>query len=152
CILNGTKVIISKDNVDFRESSTRKNPYKNIPVPYMNMIKGYLDKLESYGINLVNSDDIFDSIIKNDFNEDSLLKVKFKIDDSNINEIVSSNSKNEFNENDRTLEFKINKKVISSEDISNNSENKKIIIPSNSIITSLAKDLSEDLGIQIIKR
>ncbi|KFX60061.1 phosphopantothenate--cysteine ligase [Clostridium botulinum] len=152
CILNGTKVIISKDNVDFRESSTRKNPYKNIPVPYMNMIKGYLDKLESYGINLVNSDDIFDSIIKNDFNEDSLFKVKFKIDDSNINEIVSSNSKNEFNENDRTLEFKINKKVISSEDISNNSENKKIIIPSNSIITSLAKDLSEDLGIQIIKR
>ncbi|NFF25051.1 phosphopantothenate--cysteine ligase [Clostridium botulinum] len=152
CILNGTKVIISKDNVDFRESSTRKNPYKNIPVPYMNMIKGYLDKLESYGINLVNSDDIFDSIIKNDFNEDSLLKVKFKIDDSNINEIVSSNSKNEFNENDRTLEFKINKKVISSEDIFNNSENKKIIIPSNSIITSLAKDLSEDLGIQIIKR
>ncbi|WP_252250625.1 flavoprotein [Clostridium sp. ZBS13] len=152
CILNGTKVIISKDNVDFRESSTRKNPYKNIPVPYMNMIKGYLDKLESYGINLVNSDNIFDSIIKNDFNEDSLLKVKSKIDDSNINEIVSSNFKNEFNENDRTLEFKINKKVISSEDISNNSENKKIVIPSNSIITSLAKDLSEDLGIQIIKR
>ncbi|WP_252237569.1 MULTISPECIES: flavoprotein [unclassified Clostridium] len=152
CILNGTKVIISKDNVDFRESSTRKNPYKNIPVPYMNMIKVYLDKLESYGINLVNSDNIFDSIIKNDFNEDSLLKVKSKIDDSNINEIVSSNFKNEFNENDRTLEFKINKKVISSEDISNNSENKKIIIPSNSIITSLAKDLSEDLGIQIIKR
>ncbi|WP_252236165.1 flavoprotein [Clostridium sp. ZS1] len=152
CILNGTKVIISKDNVDFRESSTRKNPYKNIPVPYMNMIKGYLDKLESYGINLVNSDNIFDSIIKKDFNEDSLLKVKSKIDDSNINEILSSDLKNEFNENDRTLEFKINKKVISSEDISNNSENKKIVIPSNSIITSLAKDLSEDLGIQIIKR
>ncbi|MDR5587828.1 flavoprotein [Clostridium aquiflavi] len=152
CILNGTKVIISKEGVDFRESSTRKNPYKNIPVPYMNMIKGYLDRLESYGINLVNSDNIFDSIIKKDFNGDSLLKFKSKIDDSNINEIVSSNFKNEFNENDRTLEFKINKKVISSEDISNNSENKKIIIPSNSIITSLAKDLSEDLGIQIIKR
>ncbi|WP_252223800.1 MULTISPECIES: flavoprotein [unclassified Clostridium] len=152
CILNGTKVIISKAGVDFRESNIRKNQYKNIPVPYMNMIKGYLDRLESYEIKFINSENIFDYIIKKDFNEDILPKVKSKIDDSNINEIVSSNFKNEFNENDRTLEFKINKKVISSEDISNNSENKKIIIPSNSIITSLAKDLSEDLGIQIIKR
>lgn len=152
CILNGTKVIISKEGVDFRESNIRKNQYKNIPVPYMNMINGYLDRLESYGIKFINSENIFDYIIKKDFNEDILPKVKSKIDDSNINEIVLSNSKNEFNENDRTLEFKINKKVISSEDISNNSENKKIIIPSNSIITSLAKDLSEDLGIQIIKR
>ncbi|WP_315941051.1 flavoprotein [Clostridium botulinum] len=152
CILNGTKVIISKEGVDFRESNIRKNPYKNIPVPYMNMIKGYLDRLESYGIKFVNSENIFDSIIKKDFNEDILPKVKSKIDDSNINEIVSSNFKNEFNENYKTLEFKINKKVISSEDISNNSGNKKIVIPSNSIITSLAKDLSEELGIQIIKR
>ncbi|NFH91591.1 phosphopantothenate--cysteine ligase [Clostridium botulinum] len=152
CILNGTKVIISKDGVDFRESNIRKNPYKNIPVPYMNMIKGYLDRLESYGIKFVNSESIFDSIIKKDFNEDILSKVKPKIDDGNINEIVSSNFKNEFNENYKTLEFKINKKVISSEDISNNSGNKKIVIPNNSIITSLAKDLSEELGIQIIKR
>ncbi|NFN19829.1 phosphopantothenate--cysteine ligase [Clostridium botulinum] len=152
CILNGTKVIISKEGVDFRESNIRKNPYKNIPVPYMNMIKGYLDRLESYGIKFVNSESIFDSIIKKDFNEDILSKVKPKIDDGNINEIVSSNFKNEFNENYKTLEFKINKKVISSEDISNNSGNKKIVIPNNSIITSLAKDLSEELGIQIIKR
>ena len=152
CILNGTKVIISKEGVDFRESNIRKNPYKNIPVPYMNMIKGYLDKLESYGIKFVNLENIFDCIIKKDFNEDILPKVKSKIDDGNINKIVSSNFKNEFNENDKTLEFKINKKVISSEDISNNSGNKKIVIPSNSIITSLAKDLSEELGIQIIKR
>ncbi|KAI3350674.1 flavoprotein [Clostridium botulinum] len=152
CILSGTKVIISKEGVEFRESNIRKNPYKNIPVPYMNMIKGYLDRLESYGIKFVNSENIFDSIIKKDFNEDILPKVKSKIDDGNINEIVSSNFKNEFNENYKTLEFKINKKVISSEDISNNSGNKKIVIPSNSIITSLAKDLSEELGIQIIKR
>ncbi|MBY7026219.1 phosphopantothenate--cysteine ligase [Clostridium botulinum] len=152
CILSGTKVIISKEGVEFRESNIRKNPYKNIPVQYMNMIKGYLDRLESYGIKFVNSENIFDSIIKKDFNEDILPKVKSKIDDGNINEIVSSNFKNEFNENYKTLEFKINKKVISSEDISNNSGNKKIVIPSNSIITSLAKDLSEELGIQIIKR
>ncbi|WP_259599698.1 flavoprotein [Clostridium botulinum] len=152
CILSGTKVIISKEGVEFRESNIRKNPYKNIPVPYMNMIKGYLDRLESYGIKFVNSENIFDSIIKKDFNEDSLPKVKSKIYDDNINKIVSSNFKNEFNENYKTLEFKINKKVISSEDISNNSGNKKIVIPSNSIITSLAKDLSEELGIQIIKR
>ncbi|NFF81898.1 phosphopantothenate--cysteine ligase [Clostridium botulinum] len=152
CILSGTKVIISKEGVEFRESNIRKNPYKNIPVPYMNMIKGYLDRLESYGIKFVNSENIFDSIIKKDFNEDILPKVKSKIDDGNINEIISSNFKNEFNENYKTLEFKINKKVISSEDISNNSGNKKIVIPSNSIITSLAKDLSEELGIQIIKR
>ncbi|MBN1042131.1 phosphopantothenate--cysteine ligase [Clostridium botulinum] len=152
CILSGTKVIISKEGVEFRESNIRKNPYKNIPVPYMNMIKGYLDRLESYGIKFVNSENIFDSIIKKDFNEDISPKVKSKIDDGNINEIVSSNFKNEFNENYKTLEFKINKKVISSEDISNNSGNKKIVIPSNSIITSLAKDLSEELGIQIIKR
>ncbi|NFS11255.1 phosphopantothenate--cysteine ligase [Clostridium botulinum] len=152
CILSGTKVIISKEGVEFRESNIRKNPYKNIPVPYMNMIKRYLDRLESYGIKFVNSENIFDSIIKKDFNEDILPKVKSKIDDGNINEIVSSNFKNEFNENYKTLEFKINKKVISSEDISNNSGNKKIVIPSNSIITSLAKDLSEELGIQIIKR
>ncbi|MBY6931137.1 phosphopantothenate--cysteine ligase [Clostridium botulinum] len=152
CILSGTKVIISKEGVEFRESNIRKNPYKNIPVPYMNMIKAYLDRLESYGIKFVNSENIFDSIIKKDFNEDSLPKVKSKIYDDNINKIVSSNFKNEFNENYKTLEFKINKKVISSEDISNNSGNKKIVIPSNSIITSLAKDLSEELGIQIIKR
>ncbi|WP_265859817.1 flavoprotein [Clostridium botulinum] len=152
CILSGTKVIISKEGVEFRESNIRKNPYKNIPVPYMNMIKGYLDRLESYGIKFVNSENIFDSIIKKDFNEDILPKVKSKIYDDNINKIVSSNFKNEFNENYKTLEFKINKKVISSEDISNNSGNKKIVIPSNSIITSLAKDLSEELGIQIIKR
>ncbi|NFG62831.1 phosphopantothenate--cysteine ligase [Clostridium botulinum] len=152
CILNGTKVIISKDSVDFRECNTRRNPYKNIPVPYMNMIKGYLDRLESYGIKLVDSDNIFDSIIKNDLKKDSLPKVKSKIDDSNINEIVLSNFKKDFNENHKALEFKINKKVISSEDISNNSGNKKIVISSNSIITALAKDLAEELGIQIIKR
>ncbi|WP_315081394.1 flavoprotein [uncultured Clostridium sp.] len=152
CILNGTKVIMSKDSVDFRESSTRKNPYKNIPVPYMNMIKGYLDKLESYGIKLVNSENLVDSVVKKDFSEEILPKVKSKIDDGNINEMVLSDLKNEFNENDRALEFKINKKVISSEEISNNSGNKKIVIPSNSIITALAKDLAEELGIQIIKR
>ncbi|AOR23564.1 phosphopantothenate--cysteine ligase [Clostridium taeniosporum] len=139
CILNGTKIVIAKESFEFN---------KEIPVSYMNMINKNLDKLKSYGIELMNSNNISNLVL----NEQYIINSKLNKDIINANEIISKNLVDKKGIYENNSEIEIYKKVISSEDISNNSKDEKIVVPSNSIITALAQDLADELNIEIIKR
>ncbi|WP_308462435.1 flavoprotein [Clostridium weizhouense] len=145
CILNGTQIIISKDAIDLK----MLNINGKVPIPYINMIKRYLEMLESYGIELLNSKDLFDFVINNEC-------VRNILESDDVDNKISINNsiyKSQCTDAQETsFKCKISKKVISREDIVSNSESKNIVIPSNAIITALAKDLIDELGIQIIKR
>lgn len=124
CIMDGSEIIAIKDACDLDNLNGRKVGYKNIPPAFINMIKEYLDRLESFGIKLLNSNNVFE------YAKNPVDKV----------------------ENCNNAEVEINKKIISREDIAQNSKSKKISVPSNAIITSLAMDLCDEKGIKIIKR
>jgi len=124
CIMNGTEIIAVKDACDLENLKGKEMGYKNVPAAFFNMLKGYLDRLESFGMRLINSNNIFEYATK---------------------------EKDTFG-NCNNAEVQIDKKIISREDIALNSKSKLILIPSYAIITSLAKELCNELGINIIKR
>ncbi|SFC18600.1 flavoprotein [Clostridium uliginosum] len=152
CIINGTKIIVSKNAADLDNLKKSDNSYKKIPIAYINMIKGYLDKLESYGIKLINSIDLFDYAMQDNSEENESIKIKDRIVPKINNENNMASEINSIQTEEISSEYELNKKIISKEDIALNSENKKIVVPSYSIITALARDLADEIGIQIIKR
>ena len=60
CIMNGTEIIAVKDACDLANIEDKKVGYKNIPYAYIDMLKGYLDRLESFGMKLINSKNLFE--------------------------------------------------------------------------------------------
>jgi len=154
CIMNGTEIIAVKDGCDLENPERDKIRYKNIPDAFVNMIKGYLDRLESFGIKLINSKNLFEystkKVSKVDILNDISLNENIKVSkekilkEDNIKEIQKVEKFN-------NAQVKIDKKIISREDIALNSKSKKILVPSYAIITSLAKDLCDEMDIQIIK-
>lgn len=132
CIMNGTPVIAVKDACDLNNTSRAKLGYNRFPNTYFEMIKGHIDRIESYGVKLIDIENLYNYAM-------------------NINK-ASINNENELKERAYDSECILNKKIISREDIVINSMKNKIIIPQNAIITSLAKDVALEKGVEIIKR
>lgn len=130
-IMKGTKTIVAKDSFDLEN----KLEYRKIPNSYKNMIKGHLDTIRSYGIELVDSKDLYKCSKKA---TQSML-----LDEENI---VSPTVE------EKHQTYDIEKNVISREDICLNISKNNIVIPQKAIITALAKDLAQESGIKIIKR
>ena len=151
CIMNGTEIIAVKDACELKKLDGKKDGYNNIPYAFVNMIRGYLDRLESFGIKLINSNNLFEYAtnkadkvdISNDLSHNGNDKESCQRD--SVQEIIEvANCDN--------AEVEIDKKIISREDIALNSKSKRILIPNYAIITSLAKDLCDELKINLIKR
>jgi hypothetical protein len=131
CIMNGTRIIAAKDACDLRNPSRHQLGYDKFPNSYFQMVKGHLDKLESYGIKLINAQNLYDYLLNS---KDVFYK------------------ENEIEEQVMDMEFKLDKRIISREDIVSNSMKKKIVVPINAMITSLAQDIAREIGVEIIKR
>lgn len=152
CIMNGTKIIAVKDACELKKLDGKKAGYNNIPYAFVNMIKGYLDRLESFGIKLINSNNLFEYAtdkvdVLNDLSPNGNDKESYqkKLKRDSVQEIIEVG-------NCDNAEVEIDKKIISREDIALNSISKRILIPNYAIITSLAKDLCDELKINLIKR
>jgi ethanolamine utilization protein len=152
CIMNGTRIIAVKDACELKKLDGKKAGYNNIPYAFVSMFKGYLDRLESFGIKLINSNNLFEYAtdkvdVSNDLspnvNDKESCQKKLKRD--SVQEIIEIG-------NCDNAEVEIDKKIISREDIALNSKSKRILIPNYAIITSLAKDLCDELKINLIKR
>ena len=62
--MNGTEIIAVKDACDLENLDGKEVGYNNIPFAFLNMLKGYLDRLESFGMKLINSNNIFEYATK----------------------------------------------------------------------------------------
>ena len=155
CIMNGTEIIAVKDACDLANLEDEKVGYKNIPYAYLDMLKGYLDRLESFGMKLINSKNLFEyatnKVSKVDIVNSLSHNENVKVDRPKIVERDSVKKTLKI-ENYNNAEVEIDKKIISREDIALNSKSKKIIVSSYAIITALAKDLCDEMKIKIIKR
>lgn len=123
-IMRGTKIVFVKDACDLDNPTRNEVGYINIPEGYKNLYQNYLKTVESFGVEIVNSYDLYNSI-------------------TGVKKISSKKE---------VMEVSIEKNIITREDIMKLSNNKEIMVLKSSIVTSLAKDLCEEMGIKLIRR
>lgn len=120
-IMNGNSIIAAKDACD-PENNIRLKSSSQVPVAYNNMIKDNLKRLESYNIKFTSAKKLYDSV---------------------VNSFESLESK-------ESQSILLNKKLITTEDIMKSKEdNCEIVVPRDTIVTALAKDMAHSLGIDI---
>lgn len=126
-IMQGIPIIAAKDGCDLQNPVRLQLGMNKAPIAYLNKMKEQLLTLEAYGIKLVDAKQLYEYASK----------------------------KNSFIEETTELEtvesiHKINKKVLSRTDIIETANKGKILmVSSQTIITSLAKDTAKELGVII---
>lgn len=120
-IMKGIPIVAAKDACDLKNSTRLSLGYDKTPAVYLNKINSYLNTLEEYGIKLVDSNELYDAVVHN------TNQFEFQ---SNI----------------------LNKRVITTEDIIKaKQKNEEIIVPEDAIVTLLAYDVAEEMGVKIVR-
>lgn len=128
-IMKGISIIAVKDAFDLENPLRLELGYNKTPQLYISRIKEYMKIMKQYGISLVNSSELYESIIDNK----RILNKVYKFPN---------------NESERTL----NKKVVTREDVIRASQDtQRLFIGKTAIITSLANETAAKIGVEIIR-
>jgi hypothetical protein len=120
-IMNDIPIIAAKDACD-PENNIRFKSSSQVPTAYKNMIKDNLKKLESYNIKFTSAEKLYDTI---------------------VNFLKSS-------EPEKSQSVLLNKKLITAEDVMKlQKDNCEILVSKDTIVTALAKERANSLGIRI---
>jgi flavoprotein len=130
-IMKGIEIFAVKDACDLENPIRPSLGFNKIPTKYMDRLKDYMKTMKEYGIILVDSYQLFNSIMG-----------KENITDNNAVMKVTRDS-----------EISLNKKVITREDIVKASQNKqKIILGDRTVITDLAREAIKEFDVKIIRK
>lgn len=128
-IMKGIKIVAAKDACDLENPVRISLGYNRTPAPYINRMKNYIKVMKDYGITMVSSHEIFDSIIGKDVIEQK--------------DYCSLSAKQG---------LFLDKRVITREDIINASQkDKRIIVGEKAVITALANESAREIGVKIIR-
>lgn len=120
-IMNDIPIIAAKDACD-PENNIRFKSSSQVPTAYKNMIKDNLKKLESYNIKFTSAEKLYDTVVN--FFESS--------------------------EPEKSQSVLLNKKLITAEDVMKlQKDNCEILVSKDTIVTALAKERANSLGIRI---
>lgn len=128
-IMKGIRIVAVKDACDLENPIRLSLGYNRAPLPYINRMKNYIEIMKEYGITLVGSYELFDSIIGKE-----------------------SSSQKDYRSPSTKSQLSLNKRVITREDVINASQkNESIIVGEKAVITALANEAAGEIGVKIIR-
>ncbi|SCX75032.1 flavoprotein [Alkaliphilus peptidifermentans] len=127
-IMEGISIIAAKDACDLKNSTRLNMGMNKTPAAYLSVMEEYLNRLEAYGIKLVDAEDLYKATI----------------------EEVNYSYKNQHT-GKATQEF--TKKVLSRTDIIKAKEADAVLyVNPSTIVTSLAHDTAREIGVKILQK
>ncbi len=133
-IMKGIEVVAVKDACDLENPTRLSLGYNKSPAQYINTMKYHMKIIKEYGIKLVDSYELYDSIIGNETSKQNTYVVSTNNPEIDLNR----------------QEIYLNKKVVTREDVMN--ANQDIVVDKNTIITSLAKEVAGKIGVTITRK
>ena len=125
-IMEGLPIIASKDACNPEHTYRVKAGRKKTPESYLHMFQDYYKRLEAFGITFANANELQKAVIDH---QQSL-----------------------YNYQDKELKIEGKKKVITRKDMISAKETGSILeVPANSIITPLAIETADTLGVKIVR-
>lgn len=128
-IMRGMKIVAVKDACDLENPIRLGLGYNKAPISYIKRMREYIQIMQEYGITLVNSHELFDSIMGKE-----------------------STGQRDYDSSYIKPQLSLDKRVITREDIIEASQNcQRLIIGKNSVITALANEAAGEIGVKIIR-